>query len=146
MFRETKVADSRLPRLINQNIARLDVTMNHAFLMCVCPGFGGGLYQLCRRAHRHRSGSRFLRQSFAIDKGHREIVQALMLTDFEHRHNRRMIQLCGRFGFDSQPLNLRAAGELAGPHHLQRDLAIEPYLTCSVNHSQKITAACCRTR
>lgn len=64
----------------------------------------------------------------------------LVLTDFKHRHNFRVIQLCGSFRFGLKASHIGFGGQLSGENHFQGDDPIQPRLAGTENDAHP--AAC----
>ena len=51
-------------------------------------------------------------QATAIDQGHREVMNALLLANLVDWHNAGMIEVCRRFRLGMKPLHIVLAGQL----------------------------------
>ena len=58
-------------------------------------------------------------QVAAVDQLHAEVVVSFVFADLVDRHDMRMIQVRGRFGFQAEAMEIAGRREPARPHHLE---------------------------
>ena len=97
--------------------------------MCELHGLGDLQEQPCGFAWLQRTFGNLCRKTIAFDKPHREEMLALVLPHFKDRHDPGMIQIRRRFGFGVEPPHVFLRCQLARQNHLDRNNAVEPYLS-----------------
>src|SRR5206468_3367959 len=111
--RQAKVGKMRFALLIQQNVSRLDVSMQNAVLMGVMHDARHLSYQFCRLPDRHRLAPDYFIELAAFDELHAEIARAIALADLVDWNDTGMLQPRCRFGFQAEPLQVRFGGPLA---------------------------------
>ena len=81
------------------------------------------------RSLRQRVIAHVILQAAALDEAHAVVVHAFMLANLEDRHDVRMIEVGGRFGFGSETPDHRARRQRTANDGLERDDAIEADLS-----------------
>ena len=114
-----------LPSLVEQDVGRLQVAVDHAALVGVFDRLGDLRHQLGRLAGRQRAVGQPLREALPFDETHGEIMLPLVLADLVDRHDPGMIEIGGRLGLGVEAADVGLVGELAGEDHLERDGPVE---------------------
>ena len=96
---------------VDQDVGRLEIAMQHAPAMGKRHRAANRGQQRGRLARRHRSLGQPLGQRRAGDILHGEEGLARLLADFVNRHDARMVELSGRFGFGPKACQVGAAGQ-----------------------------------
>src|SRR6516164_2892833 len=124
---------------IEQNVPRLNVTMQNAVLMRVMHS----ARYLRNEFHCAPDGYWLAPDHFvkltAFNKLHTEVALAIPFAYFVDRNDARMIQAGGSFGFSAKALQVRLRGPRAKSDDLECNCAIETLLMCAINYS--LTAA-----
>ena len=119
LLRQPEVGDPRVAFLVEQDVARLEVAVDHAALVGIVDRVGHRGHQRGRLAGRQRPVGQPLRQALALDEAHREVVLALVLADLVDRHDARVVEVGRRLGLGVEPLDVGLVGKLAGEDHLR---------------------------
>ena len=119
LLRQPEVGDPRVAVLVEQDVARLEVAVNHAALVGIVDRFGNRGHQRGRLAGRKRSVGQPLGQALALDEAHREVVLALVLADLEDRDDPGVIEIGRGLGLGVEALDVGLIGKLAGEDHLR---------------------------
>jgi hypothetical protein len=114
--------------LVQQDVGRLEVAVNHAALVRVVDGLSHLHHERGRLAQREGSAGQALGQALPFDEAHGEIMLPLMLADLVDRHDPRMVQVGRRLGLDGEPANGDLVGELTRQDHLERYGPIQAHL------------------
>jgi hypothetical protein len=130
---QSKVGYSRLPIVINQDIRRLQVTVNHSFFVSMVNRKGHRFNKFRSFAGSKRPCGNAMSQRFTLDERHRIEMMAIVLTDFEDRHDSRMIELCGGFRFGLKPSHIGFGGQPSAENHLQSNHPIQTRLAGAEN-------------
>ena len=88
-----------LPLFINQDVRRLQVTMEDSALMSVVNGLSNLGNNLGSRAGIGGVLVESFVEAGSLDELHAKKMRSLMLADFVNRHDMRMIELCDSLGF-----------------------------------------------
>ena len=139
-FRETEVGHPGVAGTVEQDVAGLQIPMDHAVVVGVLNRLGDVPHQRRRVARRHWSAGQVRRQALAFDVAHREEVPALERTHLVDRHNAGMIQPGHRLGFSAKALHRLARRQLSGQDHLHGDDAVQAALTRPVDHAHPAAA------
>src|ERR1044071_8386752 len=118
--------------LIKQNVTWLDVAMQNAVIMCVVHGacyFGDEFYRV---PDWHWLALDYFIELAAFDEFHAEVARAVALTYFVNWDNRGMLKTGDRFGFPTKAFHVRFGGPRAKADHLQRNGAIETFLSRTI--------------
>ena len=97
---------------INENVARLNVAMQDAVFMRVMNCARQFRDELRCISDRDRRALCHFIQLSAVDEFHAEVAGTLAFADFVNGNDARMIQVGGRFGFPTKPLQMRLRGPL----------------------------------
>ena len=127
-FASPKSVTRGLPALVEEDVGRLEVAVDHAVPMGILDRLGDLHQQRGGLAWRQRSVGDLLRQALPLDEAHREIMLALVLADLEDRHDPRMIEVGRRLGLGMEAPDVGLVGELAGQDHLECDGPVEAHL------------------
>jgi hypothetical protein len=88
---EAKIGKVRFAVCVQQNISRLDVSMQDAVFMCVVNSASDFRDELCRLSGRYRPATGDLVEMISFDEPHAEVVRPLALADFVYRDDPRVI-------------------------------------------------------
>src|SRR5262245_66591556 len=91
-FSQAKIGDMGLAGRVEHDVARLDVSMQHAALMSVMNGTSHRGQQSRGALERRRAARQRLTERLPLDQTHREKVPSVLLRDFVDRNDVRMIQ------------------------------------------------------
>ncbi len=132
--RQTKVRDSRRTGGGQQDVARLQVAMHDPVVVGVLDRLAHLGHQFRRLAGLEGKPHCAVCQTLAVDETHRVEMLAGKLVHFVDRHDPRMIQPRGRFGFGIEAFDVVRRGELAGQDHLQGHDPVQLDLPRLVDH------------
>ena len=125
----TRCFQRRIGRAAQQDVGRLQVAVQDAAFVSIMDGAGHG-------RHQPRGGARVLGvpldlrgQVAAINQLHAEVVVAFVFADLVDRHDMRMIEVRGGFGFEAEALRDRRASR-TGPHATILSASTRFKLTC----------------
>src|SRR5207245_10922001 len=102
----------RFALYIEQNVSRLNVSMQDAVFVCVVHGPRYLRNEFRRLSDRHRRAPDYFIKLTAFDKLHAEVARAIALADFVDRNDTRMLQMGGSLCFKSKTLQVRFARPL----------------------------------
>src|SRR5882724_4515637 len=135
-----EVGDLHAALFVDQDILGFYVAMDDSFIV----------RKLQRRANLRHDLERFARREFAaalqlsqvqsVNKLHNEERQTVNLAEFMNRHNIRMTQPGERAGLLIKALDEAGAAGSLGRKNLQRDEAVESWLTRFINESEEHTS------
>ena len=132
---KSEIRHTRRAGLVQQDVAGFQVAVDHTLLV-------GELHRLTNLDHQGRGLARRQRvfgesgrQALAFNERHREIVLAFADPKFVDRHDTRMNQTGGRFGFDAKPLNVGFRGKVSAENHLHGDQPIQTHLPRSEDNA-----------
>jgi hypothetical protein len=129
----------RFPTSIQQNVSRLDVTMQDSMFVRE-PNSARDLRSQLRSASRR---DRFALEHFiqlpAFDEFHAEVTRAVALSDFVDRNNARMIQTRRRFRFLPKPFDVSFCRPMAEADHLKCYNPVEAFLSRAKHHALTAT-------
>src|SRR5438270_13742205 len=97
----------RFALYIEQNVSRLNVSMQDAVFVCVVHGPRYLRDEFRRLSDRHRRAPDYFIKLTAFDKLHAEITRAIALTDFVDWNDTGMLQASCRFRFEAKALQVR---------------------------------------
>ena len=124
VLRETEVSEMRFSRLVEQDIRWLDIAVDDPVLMGQLQGAG----DFCQATHRPAKVLLKVVEAFgetaAREQFHAEECMTIDLTNFVNRHDVRVVEIRGRFGFLTETQDVRGRVQNRATHHLQRHLAI----------------------
>lgn len=129
---QPKVSDLDSAAFVDEDILRLDVAMDHAFVMCKLQCVAqlpddGERFLGSQFLDRFRSLS--LSQSDSVDEFHQQKIDAAALSEFVHDDDMRMTERCQQPSFSQESFGeSRVRGHLTG-QNFQRGDAIEFLLT-----------------
>src|SRR6266436_478628 len=98
---------------IEQDVSRLDITMQNSMFMRVMNGACDVRDQLRRAPNRHRLAPGHFVELSAFDEFHAEVARAIALAYFVDSNDAGMLQVSCRFGFETETFQVRFAGPLA---------------------------------
>ena len=101
-----------------QDVGRLQVAVQDAAFVSVMDRAGHGRHQPRGRARVVGVTLDMVGQVAAFNQFHAEVVVAFVFADLVDRHDMRMIQVRGRFGFQAEAMQIAGRREPARPHHL----------------------------
>src|SRR5262249_8673400 len=104
--------------LIQQNVPRLDVTVENSMFVRVVHGACDLRDELGGPPDRHRLAPNNLVKLHAFDKLHAEIARAIALADFVNRNDTGMLQMRCGFGFKTKALQMCFARPLTKANYL----------------------------
>jgi acetylglutamate kinase len=76
---------------VQQNVSRLDVSVQNAVFMCVVHGARDFRDELCSLLDRYQTATHYVVEIIAFDEPHAEVVRAVAFTDFVDWHDSRVI-------------------------------------------------------
>ena len=97
---------------IDENVARLDVAVQDAVFVRVVDRARQFRDELRCISSRDRRALRNFIELSAVDELHAEVTRTLALAHFVNGNDAWMIQVGGRFGFPTKPLQMRLRGPL----------------------------------
>ncbi len=136
---QPKIAHLGLAVFIQQHVGRLQIAMHDAVLVGISDGLGDLLDKGGSFPGPHGPILDPRRQGAAFDKAHREKVLALVLADFEDRHDPGMVELGRGFRLGFKPQHLFFRRKLSTEDRLERHDAIELLVPRLVNHAHAAT-------
>jgi len=125
---DTEVGELGHPGVVDQDVARLDVAVHDARLVCGVQCAGHLLADA--RDLRHREGAALgdqLRQALGLQVLHHQARVALVLGDVEHHDGVRVLQAGGVLGFAHGPRV--QLGPVGGRHAVLADHPLDRYRT-----------------
>ena len=126
---ETKVGDVRRALFVDQDVGRLEVSVENPALMRMVDRLGRGDDQAGRGARVACEVVEPPVQALTRHELHTEVGQTAALADFVDRYDVRMVQPRDRLGLVAEPPLLRLRGEFGRLDHLDRNLAAERRLS-----------------
>jgi hypothetical protein len=100
---------------VEQNVSRLDVTMNDSMLVRVVDSARHFGHYFRRLPHRHwRTAYHFIKLA-ALDELHAEVAGAVTLAHFVDGNDARVIEARGGCRFPAKALQVRSTGPLTNP-------------------------------
>src|SRR5215469_18676568 len=103
---------------IEQNVSRLDVTMENAVLMRVMNSARYPGDEFRRLPNRHRRPPNDFVKLTAFDEFHAEIARAITLAHFVNRNDAGMLQTRRSFGFEAKAPKVHFTRPLTKPDDL----------------------------
>src|SRR5207247_7681235 len=97
---------------IEENVTRLDVAVQDAVFVRVVDRARQFRDELRCISDRDRRALCHFIQLSAVDEFHAEVAGTLAFADFVYWYDARMIQVGGRLGFPTKPLQMRLRGPL----------------------------------
>jgi len=125
----------RFTVFIEQNVPRLDVTMQNAVLMRVMHSARYFRNEFHRAPDRHRLALHHFVKLAAFDQLHAEVALAIALADFVDGNNAWMFQAGCSFCFPAKTLQMRFGGPRAEADYFERDGAIETFLMGAIDYA-----------
>src|SRR5438046_1701634 len=110
--RKTKIGQVRFALCIQQNVARLDISMQDAVLVRVMNNARHLDNEFHRLTDRHRRAPDYFVKLAAFDKLHAEVALAITFANFMDWNDTGMLQASCRFGFEAKALQVRFARPL----------------------------------
>jgi hypothetical protein len=120
---------------VQQNVAWLDISMQHAAFMRVMNSARQLREDFRYAPNGHRIVSDNLIEWCTFDEFHAEIAGPISLADFVNRNDAGMIEAGGCFGFQMETIQMRFRCELAKANDFQRDCAIEALLSRTIDEA-----------
>ncbi len=96
ILHQTEIRDPWVAVPIQEDVARFQVTMDHTPAVSVLNRLSHLGHQRGCIARRQGPLGQTLREALALDKGHGEIMLAVVLADLKDPHNPRMVEVGGR--------------------------------------------------
>ncbi len=124
-FRQSEVGHEGTPRLVNQNVGRLQVAMQNPSRMGMRDGPADWQEELRGLARGERPLGDPAGQGRAMHELHAEVRLTFMVADFVDRHNVRMLKAGRRFGFSAESGQFGRRGELPTQNHFHGDGPIQ---------------------
>ena len=134
LLRQAEVGHLGTSQRVEQDIRRLQIAVDHTFVVRIFDRIGHLADQLGRLAWRQRAVRDLRRQACPLHEPHAEEVLTVVLADLVDRHDAGMIEIGSGFGFQVEALDLVFARELPGQDHLERDGPVEADLPRPVYH------------
>ena len=122
---QPEVGDPRVAVLVEEDVGRLEVAVDHAALVGVLDGLGDLADQPGGLARGQRTVGKALGEALPLDETHLKVMLALVLANLVDRHDAGMVEVGGRLGLAVEPLDVGLIGELAGEDHLECDGPVE---------------------
>jgi len=115
---QAKIGNKRRAGVVQQDVGRLHVAMQHAALV-------GMMHRVCHIDHHLRRTARIVQpaaavllQIAALHQLHRKVLNAIHLAHVIDRHDARMVQLGHRDGFFQKPMFVGTGTHSIRPHDL----------------------------
>src|SRR6266550_6200593 len=125
----------RFTIVVEQNVSRLDVTVQNPVLMRIMHRACHFRDELYCAPDRHRLASRYFVKLAAFDELHAEVALRIALADLVNGNNAWMLEVGGGFCFPAEALQMCVGGPGAEADHLQRDGAIQTFLMRAVHYA-----------
>ena len=132
---ESEVRNSHVAGFRQQNILRLDVTMDHTVIVCVLQRRTDLRDDVQRGRRTELTDSFHMPQIRPVNELHDEEVQRILSTKVVHRNDVGMVQLCQSPRFSQKSLCKTGILADVGPQNFQRDDAVKFNLTSFVDHA-----------
>ena len=129
-----------VPSAVSRTLAGLRSRWRMPCSWAACIARASVSTELGRLARRLRLAAELAVEAAAVDEFQREERQPVLFADFVDLDDVRMLEPGDRLGFDIEAGQLMIARMGAGQHHLERDEAVEPALTCLVNDAHAAPA------
>ncbi len=121
LLRQTEISDARIAVPVEQDVGRLQVTVDHAAPVGILDGVGNAPSQPGGLSGRQRSVGQALGEAMSVDKTHRKVMLPLVLSHLENRDDPRMVKVGGSLGLGVEALDVCLVGKLSGQDHLERN-------------------------
>ena len=122
---QAEVHQARGAGLVDHDVGRLDVAMDHPLLVGIIQGVGQRGDQLGRLAPRGPANRKLVRQRRPLHKLAYEVRYAVRLTDVVNRHDRRVLKLGHAAGLALEAIEILTGGEIPRPRYLDRNHAVQ---------------------
>ena len=138
---QAEVGDQRHAVLVDEEVARLEIQVQHAEPVGVVDGFGDGAQQPCRIVRRQSFiGGEQLRQASSAHQLHRVIRQAGVFAHLVHDHDVGVLQSRGVLCLAPEAVDEFLRRQGSGREQLDRHLAVEATLPGAVDHAHAALA------
>jgi len=124
-FGDAEIGEVRLALDIEKDVARLEISMEHAALVSEMDGTGNDGQQAGGARGGHRFATERSAERGAVDKGHAEIMLAGLFADFVNANDVGMIETGSGFGLGFEAADGIVRGEQAAADDFEGDDAVE---------------------
>jgi len=118
-FGQAEIGDIGFAITVDQNVGRLQITMQNAALMSVVQGTSYLSHQAGCRSPIMPEKCQVLRERAAFYQLHGEVKKAIPFAHFINGNDVRVIEVSDRFCLGSEPCQRIRPGILAANHHLE---------------------------
>ena len=123
---EAEVGDVRLAAVVQEDVGRLEVAVEHAALVGVVNGVGHRRQQ--PRGVARRQGPRRLGETASLEEFHTQIGVAVTDADVVNGHDVGVVEAGGGLGLGPEALEVFGRRQRPGQQHFQGDDAVEALL------------------
>jgi hypothetical protein len=131
---QSKIGNEGMSLLIDENVRRLQITMQNATTMSISDRSTDRSEHLRRGTRRLRPIQQFPSERRSFNQLHTEEGAAIDLTDFVDGDDMSMMQLGGGFRFRTEPSQVRRRGQITSKDHLECDDPVQLLLPGLIDH------------